>query len=190
MKLLGRMAYMICRSLRKDKVALLDEVETQWRVSLFDVDLYGHMNNGRYSMIMDLARIDYSIRIGALPYVFKQGLKGVVASAHLQFKSSLKPFQKYQIHTRLLYWDDRAFYFRHEFRSASGPQNEKERVHAICYVRTVFVRRSTILRSNDVFTITGYENNRPPLDPELLTRFPQLSESIGCREKVSMNQRI
>ncbi|NKB61592.1 MAG: hypothetical protein GKR95_05445 [Gammaproteobacteria bacterium] len=176
MKLLGRLVVTVFRASRMPSVDPLDEVVSFWRVLPFDLDLYGHMNNGRYPMIMDLARMEYSVRVGLLTRIMKKGWKVVIGSIHVQFKVSLKPFQKYCVHTKLLYWDDRAFYFRHEFRSLETSLPEEQLVYAVGYVRTVFKDGDVKLIPQDVIGMTEHGGHKPYLPHELLIRFPQLSD--------------
>ena len=37
---------------------------THFRVRPWEIDVFGHMNNGRYLQIMDLARVDWMRRCG------------------------------------------------------------------------------------------------------------------------------
>ena len=41
-----------------------DRTELDFRVGLFDGDLFGELNNSRYLTFAELARWDYSMRVG------------------------------------------------------------------------------------------------------------------------------
>lgn len=90
-------------------------VVTQWRVMPGDVDVFGHMNNSRYQVVMDLGRIDYLRRCGLFRPFVRHRLSAPVGGVQIAYRSSLKPFERYEMHTRLVWWDERWFYFRHDF---------------------------------------------------------------------------
>ena len=115
MKLYGRLIKTLATSPFKERVSPLDTVVTQWRVLPGDLDVFGHMNNGRYNMVMDIARLDFIARLGMLGRVWKHRWIVPVGSAQLDFRRALKPFARYDIHTRLCYWDEHWFYFKQEF---------------------------------------------------------------------------
>ena len=54
---------------------------TQWRVLPGDIDAFGHMNNGRYQSLMDIARVDFLLRCDLF--------RGVVQSIVYQGESLL-----------------------------------------------------------------------------------------------------
>ncbi len=108
------------------------ETVTRWCVMPGDLDLFGHMNNSRYLMLMDFARLDYLARIGLLAVVFRRGWIAPVAMAQVDFHRPLKPFQKFEIATQTLSWDHRWFYQQQTFRTRECPK----RVVANAYVKT------------------------------------------------------
>jgi len=140
MKLYLRLLLTLLTSPFKKKINPLDKVITHWKVLPTDIDLLGHMNNGRYPMIMDLARIDFIIRIGMFKTLFKQRWVVPVGTTQLEFKKSLKPFSNYQIHTKLCYWDDNWFYFRQDFML----DEKQDLIAATGYVKTIFKGRTAL----------------------------------------------
>lgn len=97
-----------------------DETETRFRVWPQDVDLFGHMNNGRYLQIMDVARSHWMLRCGALGVMARQRWGAALGGGSIRFRRSLKPLQSYRVRTRLLCWDRRWFYLEHGFIDAAG----------------------------------------------------------------------
>jgi hypothetical protein len=45
------------------------ETVTPWRVLPWDVDLFGHMNNSRYPLLMDFARVHYLRRAPSVSFL-------------------------------------------------------------------------------------------------------------------------
>lgn len=97
-----------------------DETETRFRVWPQDIDLFGHMNNGRYLQIMDVARSHWMLRCGALGVMARQRWGAALGGGSIRFRRPLKPFQSYQVQTRLLCWDRRWFFLEHGFIDAEG----------------------------------------------------------------------
>ena len=112
----------------KSRVSILDAFPTYHRVLPNDLDLLGHMNNGRYFTITDIARIELLIRAGVWQQMKKRKIYPVMAGETVQFRRPLQPFQRYSILTRTLGWDDRFIYVEHRFQS-------KDAIHALMLVR-------------------------------------------------------
>lgn len=79
-----------------------------------DLDLYRHMNNGRYLSLMDLGRLDFIIRVGMLPLMRRQGWRPLLAAATTRFWRSLQPFTSFAMHTRVVWWDEKWIYMDQE----------------------------------------------------------------------------
>ncbi|QQR74005.1 MAG: acyl-CoA thioesterase [Holophagales bacterium] len=145
-----------------------DTCITRWRVLPSDVDLFGHMNNSRYQAIMDLGRIDYLRRCDLLKGVVRNRWIAPVGSAHLQFRKQLAPLERYELHTTLMHWDERWFYFRQQFFRRG------DRVRPVCtgYVTTLFVgREGPVPTAHVVPELSGRELAPPPLTDELRYAF-------------------
>lgn len=124
---------------------------TPFRVMPTDLDLLFHVNNGRYLSILDLARADLVIRSKAFVGLRKQGYLPVVATAMIQFKKPLRLFQAFQVESRIIGWDSRAFIMQHRFLRAA------ETV-AIAVVWTCFVQRGgASVSARDVLAAVGYD---------------------------------
>ena len=81
----------------RPQVHSLGPCRTPFRVSLFDLDLFRHMNNGRYFTIMYLARVDLMHRSGTLVKLNRAGLYPVVTAESLIFRKSLNWRQRFEI---------------------------------------------------------------------------------------------
>lgn len=80
----------------------LDVVTTSFRVLPTDLDVYGHMNNGRYLSISDLARFALLRRSGLWPTMRRRGWYPVVAGSTITYRKSLGPWQRFDIESRFL----------------------------------------------------------------------------------------
>lgn len=117
MNLYLRLLFALCHTLR-NPVHCDVELECVFRVWPHDLDAFGHMNNGRYLQIMDVARVRWMARTGVLRAMLRSRWSGVIGGALTRYRYSLRPFQRYRVRTRLVYWDRRWFYFEHTFLDA------------------------------------------------------------------------
>lgn len=115
MNLLLRLAGVLFDLRRRGRLAPLDESVVSFRVLPNDLDINLHLNNGRYLSLMDLGRLDMMGRMGALPLLLKRRWNPVVGSLTIRFRRSVEPFQRYQLHSRILAWDEKWFYIEQRF---------------------------------------------------------------------------
>lgn len=91
-----------------------------FRVWPHDLDAFGHMNNGRYLQIMDVARTEWMARTGVLSTMWDNKYSAVLGGGLTRYRRSLKLMQRYQVRTQLMHWDERWFFFEHAFLDARG----------------------------------------------------------------------
>src|SRR5215472_3687206 len=97
------------------RVDVLATTRVSFRAWPTDLDLNGHVNNGRYLMFADLARIDWFLRTGVMQTALRQRARPVVGDAMAKFRRDLRLFQSFEIHSRLLGWDERWGFLEHRF---------------------------------------------------------------------------
>jgi len=122
------------RARRRGPIGLWDTAVTPFRVVPTDLDPLGHMTNGRYLTIMDVGRLDLMHRAGFLKKMRDAGWYPVVAGQTITYRKSLQPWQRFEVHTRVLGFDDRWGYIEQTFRSG-------DTLYAQAYVRTRFLKR-------------------------------------------------
>ena len=124
-----------------------------------DLDLLGHMNNGRYASLFDLGRFDLLIRTGIWDLLSAKEWYAVVASATITFRRSLELWQRFTVETRLLAHDDRSVYMMHR-------AVVRGEVYAEMIVRARFLRRSGgIVPHEELFEALHRPDDLPPLAP-------------------------
>jgi acyl-CoA thioesterase FadM len=111
MNLIPRLLWLLAGILWRPPLRLLDESILRFRVWPSDLDINLHMTNGRYLALMDLGRLDLIVRMGMLRHMIRRRWQPVAASATVRFRRSLRPFQRFQLRTRLLCWDAQWIYF-------------------------------------------------------------------------------
>ena len=80
-----------------------------------DIDIFRHMNNGIYLTLLDLARFDLMKRAGGWQRLKKQKIHPVVVQETITFRKSLTPWLKFNIETKILGWDEIAFFIGQRF---------------------------------------------------------------------------
>lgn len=107
-------AYAFCQKVPRDlfKTIIVPSV-----VLTSDLDYMLHMNNARYLREADIARYTYFCH-----YKFMLALKAcrantVLSASCSRHRQPLSLFERFDIHTRILGWDDHAFYLEQQFIS-------------------------------------------------------------------------
>ncbi|MGH8273612.1 MAG: thioesterase family protein [Gammaproteobacteria bacterium] len=86
-----------------------------------DLDLFGHVNNGRYLTLMDLGRLDHLLGSGLVGIMRRRHWYGVVAAVEIRFQRPLKFWQHYVLVTEIVDWDEAWFVFEQRFETAGKP---------------------------------------------------------------------
>lgn len=106
---------MITAFLSRERRNPLEESVLRFRVLPNDLDLNFHMNNGRYLSMMDLGRMDLLGRAGLAKVALREKWYPLVGSATMRFIRPLAPFEKYDLRSRVLCWDEKWFYLEQKF---------------------------------------------------------------------------
>lgn len=101
----------------REPMSIRDRSVVNFRVGLTDADMFGELNNARYLAFMELARWDFSYRVGffALMRSKKWGL--AVGGASIRYRRRIPLFRKFSVSAELLCHDGRWFYFLQEFHA-------------------------------------------------------------------------
>lgn len=122
-----------------------------------DLDVLWHVNNGVYLSMLDVARVDLLLRSGAAGRLRRAGHYAVVAAQTIRFRRSLKLFDRFDVETRVIGWDDKAFLIEHRFL-------RKGEIVAEAMVRLRFLkRRGGTVRSSELLELLGVPQPSPPL---------------------------
>jgi acyl-CoA thioesterase FadM len=148
-------------SLLRSSIGLFERSTLRFRVLPTDLDINLHLTNARYLSFMDLGRTDLLLRLGMLGVVRRERWKPVVGNIDIRFRRQLKPFQRFELTTRLLCWDEKWLYLEQSLESPSG-------VHAIATVRGLFIGRKGSVPSRIVLDHMGYREESPPCPTQVL----------------------
>ncbi len=126
------------------------------RVMPNDLDVFFHVNNGRYLTLMDLGRLDMFLRSGLMKATRRRGWSPVLSAASVRFRRELRVWNKFRIETQLLHWSGATFVMQHRLysRSADGGEllNTQALMRAGVYDRRArrFVEVAELMAEMDV----------------------------------------
>lgn len=164
MNLFFRLIWFLSTARFRSPCDLLGPCRTPFRVLPTDLDVLRHVNNGVYLSLLDLARVDLMVRSGLWAALNTRGWYPVVTAETIRFRRSLKLFERFDIETRVIGWDKKAFLVQHRFMRAGN-----EVAHAV--VRARFLKRSGgSVHTQDVLDLGGV-SGPPPMLPTWVERW-------------------
>lgn len=115
-----RLARVLASAPARPRIPPLGESVVSFRVLPGDLDQNRHLNNGRYLTMMDLGRFDLIARSGLAGELLKRRWYPVVRAATVRFRQPLDAFQRYDLRTRVVGWDDDGFYLEQRFERGAS----------------------------------------------------------------------
>ena len=161
MNLVFRLIWVVIAAFRKSKVGILDETRIRLRVLPNDLDTNIHMNNGRYLTVMDLGRVDLTIRSGLWRAMRDNRWYPVVGSAKMTYRRPLDPLQAYELTTRVLGWDDKWVYMEQCFLVGGH-------MHARGVLKALFLNGRDKVSSAELAAALGHDGPSPTVDAQLI----------------------
>ena len=154
-------------------------IVTTMRVWPFDLDINRHVTNGRYFSMADIARMDFLFRSGGYKVALEHKALPIVGDNWGKFRKELKPFQKFEIHTRMLGWDEKWIFVQHDFK-------RQGRILGSVIMRGVFRAGRDILKPSAFVEGMGLPEQSPEL-PHWVAQWSNscdaLSEDIRSAEQ-------
>ena len=120
MNLYLRLLWTLLRCWRMPRITTADTLVRQFRVLPNDLDINGHMNNGRYMTVVDLMLIEYFVRSGFARVMLREGWKPMSGGSFISYRRGLRPLQTYELRFRLDACDGHWNYMRFEFLREDG----------------------------------------------------------------------
>ena len=105
-----RMAKEIWVFRKAPKLGLFDTHVSHHRIWPWDLDPWAELNNGRTLTIYDLGRIPLAVRMGLRSVMAERGWGLTVAGNTTRYRRRLTVFQKVEMRTRVIGWDDKFLY--------------------------------------------------------------------------------
>lgn len=169
-----RLIITLIKSLWKPQLKPTTTVKSTFRVWPWDLDALGHMNNGRYLQIMDVARVDWMRQARILDSIVRNRWGALLGGSIIRYSSPLNLFQKYHVETRVVSWDQRWFFLEHKFVCLKGKTIAIANTRAALRKKTGWVHTTEIIED----VIPGL---RSPSHP------PQVKAWLSAEDKLSGN---
>ena len=144
MNLYFRLLIAILRNFFKPRIHPMQSTVMEFQVMPWDIDAFGHLNNGRYLQIADVARVGWLTRTGILQLALKKRWGALLGGNCVRYCKTLKPFQRFQVTTRILSWDDRWIFMEHRFNRKDGA------LVAVSYARAALRSKNTWVTTEEI----------------------------------------
>ncbi|MDO8312803.1 MAG: acyl-CoA thioesterase [Sideroxyarcus sp.] len=174
MRLRLRLLLLVLSSFWKKPLRVLDESVITLTVLPNDIDI-SKISDDRYFALMDLGRMDIAFRLGMLKLMFRNNWVPLVTFNTIRFRYSLKIFQRYQLKTRIVWWDDTTFYWKQIFE-------RKGKVVATGYVCGTVLGPNGPVPSAQVLGELRQSITKPS-QPEIVARLKELEGLIHDTQK-------
>jgi acyl-CoA thioesterase FadM len=172
MNLYLRLLWTLLRARRMSRLTLGDTLERQFRVLPNDLDLNGHMNNGRYLTMIDLMLIEYFVRCGFASVMWRNGWRPMAGGSFISYRRGLKPLQTYRLRFRLEACDAQWNYMRFEF-------HDGDRLCAAGYVKGTSVGRQGFVPNAESYAALGMAPPAAALPPAVASWLAAEREAVG-----------
>lgn len=174
MRLRIRLLLLVFFSFWKKPMDILDESVITLTVLPNDIDIR-KISDDRYFALMDLGRMDIVFRTGLLKSMLRNKWLPLVTFNTLRFRYPLKVFQRYQLITKIVWWDDKTFYWKQTFA-------RKGRVVATGYVCGTALGPHGPVPSSQILSELGQSVTKPS-QPEIVARLKELEDLIHATQK-------
>ncbi len=167
--MLLRLWWTLLTAWSKPRLRLTDECVTPLRVWPNDLDINLHLTNSRYLRAMDLGRWDVGARVGMWREMWRRRWFPLVGTATLRFRKGLSPFERFELRTRLVAWDETWCWFEQRFCVG-------EAVHAVGRVKVLFRGPEGNVKTAALFKALGIEGTPERNVPEAIRLWQQAEE--------------
>ena len=123
----------------------------------WDLDPWVELNNGRTLTLYDLGRIPLAARSGLLNVLKKRRWGMTMAGACVRYRRRIRMFERIEMRSRALCWDDRFIYIEQSMWKTNG-----ECAGHIVY-RGAFVGHEGIVSPERIWSALGETADRPDI---------------------------
>jgi acyl-CoA thioesterase FadM len=175
MNLFLRLLRVIIHAFFRPQMDIMDTSVVSFTVWPHDLDINIHMTNSRYLSLMDLGRTDIFIRTGLATKSYKRKWLPVLGASTIRWRKALNLFDKIQLETRALGWEDKWFYFEQRFVC-------KGITHAVAIMKVALVGKRGTVPCQQVVDLVEPGRKSPRL-PHSVKIWVELEEEMRNRLK-------
>ena len=147
-----------CKIIKADETSII-----KYRAWPFDCDINFHMTGNRYTALMDLSSVYFIGQINIFKKLLKRKWFPVVKAQYITFNKPIKPLQKFEVHTKLLGWEDKYCYVRQRIVT-------NDTVCAEAIIKGVFVGNRKTIPFQEVMDLSE-KNIKSPAITETISHF-------------------
>jgi hypothetical protein len=139
-----------------------------------NVPITEYSNNAlrHQSEIFQLNQQDHNIYYcGALVKLLKRGCTPIMTAQESNFYREIRIFRRFDIHTKIVGWDDKFWYFQHDFY-------QDEIIRATVLAKGFFVKAKKVVPFDHILAISGHEAVKPPEMSDTLRQWSGVSEKL------------
>ena len=141
------------RARRRPALDPTESSEIRVRAWPHDLDVWGHVNGGRYLTLSDLGRLDLFVRLGVVRVVLAERWVLPLGSVSVRFRRPWKLFQRCVLRTRVLGWDNKWAYIGTDFWRAD------QLVATVVCKATTLDRSGNRVPTHEVVARVGYQGD-------------------------------
>ena len=162
MNLYFRLVWIIIRSYFKPRIDFSGKIVLRLRILPNDLDINGHLNNGRYLTILDLGSIDLFLRSGIFFRVIRNHFRPMIGGLLVTYRKGLSLFERYTLTMQIKAWDDKWNYFKFEFKKLDG------QLSAAGYFKGALVSKNGFVQNAVADEIFNYKRGSRVLPPAVV----------------------
>lgn len=170
MVLLFRFLLVMLLTRVRRRIGPLDEARLRFTVLPTDCDLNVHLNAGRFISFMDVSRVELMARMGLFRKVMKRGWRPVNGGMLIRFRRSILPFERFDVRSRVIGWDEKWFYFEHVIERGG-------QLCAIGHARGLFREKDRTVLPSEFIDLIGLTGTTSPELPEVVHRWREAEAS-------------
>lgn len=131
-----------------------------------ECNLFMIMDNSKYNRIVDLSKFFILIHYRKFNTIVKKGWRPLTVALELNLERPIRVFQKYQISSKVIYWENGFVFLEHKFF-----MNNK--LHATALSKACFVMGKTLVQDQELNELYGITS--PPM-PEIIAKWNALRQ--------------
>ena len=128
-------------------------------IPLIDTD-FTRLFTHTYSSYMAICRWHFVFNSQFRNVALKRRWVPVTTAENMEYRRSIKAFQRVTVSTRLICWNDKRFYLEQKFLIGGN-------LHANCILEGLIRGPSGILQPPEVFAHLGVKSESPPVPPHI-----------------------
>jgi acyl-CoA thioesterase FadM len=144
----------------RQKILVTDTSHLSFRVWPQEADKK-YMNNASFWTITEMGQMDLLFRSGLFKLCRRNHWSPLVGSQKMVYKKPLKRFERFELKSKLIYWDDKWGYLKQTFL-------KKDQLIANSLIKVIFRSKDGNVPFSQILTSLGIEANlplKPIIDP-------------------------